>query len=451
MSIALGIGANTAIFTLVDEVLLRRLPVKDPEQLVLFNGARNHYGSNSGGNMLSFPMYEDFRDNFRRPWRGGAAPPRVSRPVSNPAPATPVFSGLFARRPIAMNVGVNGQTERVPGEIVSGTYFQVLGVGAAVGRVITPDDDRERGGSPVAVLSYDYWRNRFGADPAHRRPDDHDQQLRADHHRRVAGRLRRRRHRLRPERARAGDDEGADDAELGRHGQPAQPLGERVRPAEARRHDGAGEGGAAAAFTASSSRKCSSPDSAGPRPTRANSFSKARWICCPPRRGGRRSASSSSQPLWLLLGIVAGVLLIACANVASLLIARATARQKEIAVRLALGASRARIVGQLLVESVMLAAIGGLLGLAVASWTTRFLLGFLPTSDTPHVISGAIDNRILVFNFALSLATGLLFGLVPALRSTKGRISRRRSRIRSARSSAAPAACGCARGSSSRR
>src|SRR5262249_23263374 len=108
-----------------------------------------------------------------------------------------------------------------------------------------------------------------------------------------------------------------------------------------------------------------------------------------------------------------------CANVASLLIARAASRQKEIAVRLALGASRGRIVGQLLVESVMLAAIGGLLGLAVSWWTTKFLLGFLPTSDTPHVIAGAIDNRVLLFNFVLSLATGLLFGLVPALRSTR--------------------------------
>src|SRR5580765_6126990 len=163
VSIALGIGANTAIFTLVDEVLLRRLPVKNPEQLVLFNRARNHYGSNSGGNMLSFPMYEDFRDDFVD--RGPApALPRISLAVAHSARLTPIFSGLFARRPIAMNVGVNGQTERVPGELVSGTYFQVLGVGAAVGRVITPDDDRERGGSPVAVLSYDYWRNRFGAD-----------------------------------------------------------------------------------------------------------------------------------------------------------------------------------------------------------------------------------------------------------------------------------------------
>src|SRR5262245_33347273 len=146
-SIALGIGANTAIFTLVDEVLLRMLPVKNPGQLVLFSGSRNHYGSNSGGNMLSFPMYEDFRDNFVE--RGSARPlPRVTAPVQNPAPHPAIFSGMFARRTTAMNVGAAGnavQTERVPGELVTGTFFQVLGVGAAIGRVITPDDDKVRG------------------------------------------------------------------------------------------------------------------------------------------------------------------------------------------------------------------------------------------------------------------------------------------------------------------
>src|SRR3982075_534100 len=113
VSIALGIGANTAIFTLVNEVLLRQLPVKSPTELVLFNGARNHYGSNSGGNMLSYPMYEDFRDDFVE---RGAAPalPRVSLAVANAARPAAIFSGLFARRTVAMNVGVNGQTERVP-------------------------------------------------------------------------------------------------------------------------------------------------------------------------------------------------------------------------------------------------------------------------------------------------------------------------------------------------
>src|SRR5207253_4669451 len=116
--------------------------------------------------MLSFPMYEDFRDNFVD--RGDApALPRVSLPVANGAHAKPIFTGIFCRRTVALNVGIDGQTERVPGELVSGTYFDVLGVGAALGRLITRDDDRARGGSGsmVAVLSHDYWRNRFGADP----------------------------------------------------------------------------------------------------------------------------------------------------------------------------------------------------------------------------------------------------------------------------------------------
>ncbi|HMF99004.1 MAG TPA: ABC transporter permease, partial [Vicinamibacterales bacterium] len=148
-------------------------------------------------------------------------------------------------------------------------------------------------------------------------------------------------------------------------------------------------------------------------------FLKGQVSLLPAAQGRSPIRQQLSQPLWLLLGIVAGVLLISCANVASLLIARAAARQKEIAMRLALGASRGRIIGQLLVESVLIAAVGGTLGLAVAWWTTRFLLGFLPTSDTPHVITGAIDYRVLAFNFLLSLATGLLFGLAPALRSTR--------------------------------
>src|SRR5262252_7907785 len=116
-SLALGIGANTALFTLVDEVLLRQLPVDRPAELVLFSGPRNHYGSNSGGNMLSFPMYEDFRDNFVQ---HAASPPRVSTTIPNPAPTPKMLDGVFARRSMAMNVGVDGQTERVPGELVSG-------------------------------------------------------------------------------------------------------------------------------------------------------------------------------------------------------------------------------------------------------------------------------------------------------------------------------------------
>jgi predicted permease len=417
VSIALGIGANTAIFTLVDEVLLRTLPVKNPEQLVLFNGARNHYGSNSGGNMLSFAMYEDFRDNFVD--RGSDSPlPRVSQTVPNPAPAPKIFSGMFARRPVPMNVGINGQTERVPGELVSGTFFQVLGVGAALGRVIGPDDDRTRADGFVAVLGYDYWRNRFGSDPSivGRRltinnysftvvgvsqPGFDGLDIGAVASVRV------------PVMLKAQMTPNWDDMD-NRRSRWVNVFG-RLKPGVTRQQ---ALGIVQPFFHGLLEQEVQMPPFSNTTAYTREQFLKGQVDLLAAAQGRSPIRQQLSDPLKLLFAIVAGVLLIACANVASLLIARAASRQKEIAVRLALGASRSRIVGQLLVESVMLAGAGGLLGLGIASWTTRFLIGFLPATGTPHMISGSIDSRILVFNFALSLLTGLLFGLVPALRST---------------------------------
>ena len=426
-SIALGIGANTSIFTLVDEVLLRTLPVKHPEELVLFNGARNHYGSNSGGNMLSFPMYEDFRDNFvdfgvsRDVQAGRRAPalPRVSQVVPNPAPTPKIFSGLFARRPVPMNVGVNGQTERVPGELVSGTYFQTLGVKAALGRVIADDDDKTRGDGFVAVLSYDYWRNRFGADPS-----IIGQSITINNYRFTVIGV--------SERGFDGLDIGAvanvrvpvmlkaqmtpnwDDMD-NRRSRWVNVFG-RLKP-------GASRDQALAVlqpfFHGLLEEEVQMAPFSNTTPYTREQFLKGQLGLLDASQGRSPLRQQLSSPLKLLFFIVGGVLLIACANVASLLIARASARQREIAVRLALGASRGQIVSQLLAESMLLAALGGALGLALASWTTRFLIGFLPATGTPHVITGSIDYRVLVFNFALSLLTGLVFGLVPALRATK--------------------------------
>src|SRR5579863_5208820 len=142
VSLALGIGANTAIFTLLDQVLLRLLPVKDPQQLTLFTMRGRHYGSNWGGNMISYPMFRDFQDHNE------------------------VFSGMFARRAIDTSLAFEGHTERVSAELVSGTYFPVLGVSAFMGRTFTPEDDRTPGGHPLVVLAYDYWKTRFAGDPA---------------------------------------------------------------------------------------------------------------------------------------------------------------------------------------------------------------------------------------------------------------------------------------------
>jgi len=414
-SIALGIGANTAIFTLVDEVLLRRLPVKNPDELVLFNGPRNHYGNNSGGNMLSFPMYEDFRDNFT----DSRSLPRVSQPVDNPAPTPKIFSGLFARRPIAMNVGVDGRTERVSGELVSGTFFQVLGIGAAIGRVIVPDDDKARGDGFVAVLSYDYWRTRFGADPTvvGRRV------LINNYSFTIVGV------------SQAGFD-GVDIGSVANIRVPVMLKAEMTPNWDdmdnrrsrwvnvfGRLKPGVTQAQALAAiqpfFHGLLEQEVQMSAFSNTTAYTREQFLKGQVGLLPAAQGRAPIRQQLESPLKLLFFVVGGVLLIACANVASLLIARASARQKEIAMRLALGASRARIVGQLLVESVVLAGVGGLIGLAVASWTTRFLIGFLPATGAPHVITGAMDARVLAFNFLLSLITGVLFGLAPALRSTR--------------------------------
>jgi predicted permease len=418
-SIAIGIGANTAIFALVDEVLLRMMPVKHPEQLVLFTGPRNHYGSNSGGNMLSFPMYEDFRDNFVE--HGDEPPlPRVSLPLISQPPTNRIFSGIFCRRPGSVNVGIDGQTERVPAELVSGTYFEVLGVGAAIGRVITPDDDKVRGGSDsmVAVLSYDYWRNRFGADPK-----VVGQRITINNY---------------PFTIIGVSQAGFDGVDIGYVPSLRVPVMMKAQMTPnwddmderrsrwvnvfARLKPGVTIDHAKATlqpfFHGLLEQEVQMPAFRNASAYTRDQFLKGQLDLLPAAQGRSPIRQQLTQPLWLLMGVVAGVLLIACANVASLLIARAAVRGKEIAVRLALGAKRSRIVSQLLVESLLLSMAGGVLGLVVASWTTGFLLRFLPT-DTPHVISGAIDYRVLAFNFAVSVATGVLFGLAPALRSTK--------------------------------
>ncbi len=219
VSIALGMGATTAVFTLVDQVLLRALPVEDPQALVQVTSRGSRYGSNWGdGSEQSYPMYADLRDHNQ------------------------VFTGMFGRFGFGFQIGHAGRTERVAGELVTGTYFNVLGVGPAVGRVLTPDDDRVPDGHPVAVLSHAFWTSRFAADPGIVGQSIVVNGHPYIHRRRGASGVRRRRARDTDEGVRADDDEGPGHAGVERARRSTLSLGPAVRPAEAGRERGAGPG-----------------------------------------------------------------------------------------------------------------------------------------------------------------------------------------------------------------
>ena len=395
LSLALGIGANTAIFTLLDQILLRLLPVKDPQQLTLLTIRGMEYGNNSGGNAMSYPLYRDFSER------------------------NSVFSGMFCRFAWTMNVGFSGNTERVDGELVSGTYFPVLGVGAAIGRTFTPDDDRVPGGHPVAMLNYSYWKTRFGGDP-----NIVGKTIVVDaHNYTVVGVA----------------QQGFSGVDLGRPPQVFVPMMMKAQVTsnwdalQDRRWRWANAFGRLKPGVSIQQAKASLQPiyhsiiemevkdavfrNAAPN-VRAE-FLRNTIDVLPGSQGRSYMRRQLATPLWVLMAITGGVLLIACANVASLLIARATSRQKEIAIRLAMGAGRGRIIRQLLVESLLLSMIGGVLGLLLAMWTNRLLLPFLPTATPELAISTTPDLRVLLFTVAVAFLTGIVFGLAPALQSTK--------------------------------
>jgi predicted permease len=394
MSLALGIGANTAIFTLTDQLLLRMLPVRNPEQLVLLSAIGQHYGSNQGWNRISYPMYQDFRDRNQ------------------------VFSSMFCLREVPMSVSFGGRTERISGELVSGNYFPVLGVGPALGRVFTAEDDKVQDGHPVAVISYGYWQRRFAGDPgvigrklvingfpytvvgvsqagyAGTDPSSAPELRVPMMMSKEVGTyldLNDRRSRWVTIFARLKPGVSLTAAKAG-----MQPLFHQIIQMEVQQK----------AFSKAA-------------PEMKQRFLQMSMNVLPAATGRSQLRRQFSTPLLVLMATVALVLLIACANVANLLIARAAARQKEIAIRLALGAGRRRIISQLLVESLMLSVAGGLAGLGLAVWIDRVLIGLLPARGTPLTISSTPDWRILAFNFALSVLTGIIFGLVPALQATR--------------------------------
>ena len=398
LSLALGIGANTAIFTLMDQIMLRRLPVKSPDRLVMLHQKGPHNGSNMGTRMHSYPIYQDFQQK--------AAP----------------FSEVLCRRLVPGSVAVDKVTERVDAELVSGNFFTMLGVKPAVGRLFNSrEDDQIYSGHPVAVLSYDYWVERFGRDPRvvgkKIRVNDYPMTIVGVSEEGFAGLDPARSPRIRvpvlmkpvmmPEWhwfgvadrrtrwvqvfARLKPGYTAESARA-----PLQVLFRQVREYEA-----------------------TLPQAAKWSNWARNQFLQGTIEVEQAATGYSDVRNSFSTALVVLMAMVGLVLLIACANVANLLIARAFARQKEIAVRLALGASRYQLARQLLMESLLLSLAGGVAGVALAIVMTRGLLSLAPTGGTPLLIRSTPDLRILLFTLGLTLATGLIFGMAPALRASR--------------------------------
>ena len=390
LSLALGIGANTAIFTLLDQVLLRNLPVGHPEQLVQlrqFGGLI--YGSTFGDDAFSYPLYRDLRDGNQ------------------------VFSGVLGQFPLTLSLAFGSRTERVEGELVSGNYFDVLGVGAAIGRTFTPQDDTKAGGHPLAVLAYDYWISRFAGDPQvvgrTITVDGLPLTVIGVNQKGFEGLILGHPVCIRvPLSMKSQMTQGmfAEDFNLTNRRAYWVQVFARLEPGVARQRAQASLQPLLRSLLEMEVRekgfeKASSHDK--------QAFLKTSLDLSPAARGISR-LHEYEAPLRILMAIVGVVLLIACANVANLLLARSAARQREMALRLAIGASLGRIVRQLLAECLLLSITGGAAGLLLAVWMDRMLLRFLSSSN----LNPLPDLRILGFTLAVCLLTGLLFGLAPA-------------------------------------
>jgi predicted permease len=392
LSLALGIGANTAIFTLIDYVVLRSLPARAPEQLVVL--ARNPEEPSASFN---YPDYRYIRDHNRS------------------------YQGVLATgegRTIAFAVpGEKGiSAEVVPVAQVSGNYFDVLGVPAAMGRLLTPADNVNEGAHPVIVISWDLWQRRFGGEPG------------------VLGR----KVTLNgvPFTIIGVAARGFHGISVGNYSDVFMPIvmmpsvnpparGWNTRhwwwlTVMARLKPGANLSSAASELNVLWQQILKADPEHKPAAAYDRDAEKFnRMLVLAGSGGWSYFRLQFSKPLTVLMIVVGLVLLIACANVANLLLARAAGRRKEIAIRLALGAARTRLVRQLLIETLVVSIFGGIAGLAFAWWGVEVLLGLMPKRSIPLDLHLSPDLRVAGFAFAASLLTGIICGLAPALQSTR--------------------------------
>ena len=418
LSLALGIGANTALFSIVDAMLLKMLPVKEPERLVLFKSVAPQDFSVGGYNGSSRRDEQTGLVN-----RTSFAYQSYQRLRAQQGP----MSDIFAFGNVGLNVTADGEADVANGQVVTGNYFAALGVPPAVGRLLTDEDDKP-GAAPVAVLSHRYWQKRFGGDAAVvgkqinlnnvpfsvvgvsakgfdgaggvgttqdvSIPVTLEPQLYADKQRsymngagvwwlRIMGRL-----------------------QPGATHEQAQAQLENTFLQSVLEHRAA--------------RQAAAKASGGNVIGDLDPKQYPRLVADPGGQGEMFRRRYYAPSLYLLLGVVGLVLLIACANVANLLLSRAAGRQKEIGLRLALGASRRRLMRQLLTESLLLSILGGLLGIIFAVWIKDGLIAVsLWGGQGMSSLEPRLDWRVLGFTLALSLLTGIIFGLAPAWRTTR--------------------------------
>ena len=401
LSLALGIGATTAIYSLVDQVILHALPVRDPGRLVLvdWNGDDLITGAMGSANLMPYRICRDLQQQTR------------------------FLDGVLCRAEIEVNLTAGGDPRPVAAEIVSGSYFSVLGVGPALGRVIEPEDDAAPGAGPVVVLSYDFWQAKFGsaADIVGRKV------LIGNHPMTVVGVA---------AAGFRGVDVGAvpafwiptsmyadanldsDEELLNRPTRWLQILA-RLRPGVSAGQAQAGLLDWFRPWLEESSRRPGFPAVAAER---RRLYLGSSLIVTPAPQGHSPLRRSLSQPLWLLFAATGVLLGLACLNVAGLFLARGSARARELATRLALGASRSRVGRQLLADSLLLAVAGGVLGIALAPLAMRALIAFLPRDLAATAIRPSLNLDLLGFALLTSLAAGLASGLAPALHASRDNI-----------------------------